>query len=581
VRPADHAEARPKSPGPAAPERNPRRFVVDIAPEGGLRLRLDVPRPRLSLCMIVRDNAKTLAACLESIRPWVDEMIVVDTGSVDETPRIVESFGARLFHFPWCDDFSAARNESLRHATGDWIFWMDSDDTIPPECGRGLRELVDAQNDGPAMAYVMQVHCPGGGENGDPTHNLTVVDHVKLFRNRPELRFDGRMHEQILGAIRRLGGEIGWSELYVVHSGSDQSPAAQARKLERDLRLLTLELTERPEHPFTLFNLGMTHAHANRFAEASGFLRRSIAASHPSDSHVRKAFALLVYAEMRQSHHERALAACRRGRALFPHDRELRFREGVLLHEMGQFAEARDAYLGALAEEEDRHFSSVDKGLNGFMAHQNLAVVATDMGDLAEAERRWTLVTREVPEYRQGWRGLGDVLIRGQRFAEAQQLSDELMKEGALRAEGLLLRSRLALLQERIDEARQSLETGAAEFPDDKTMLGNRCQFLFEHGTSDEAERALRLMIDRDPTDAEAHHNLGTLFMRSRRHDEAVVAYRQSLRYRPNYPATYLNLGYALKDSGRIEEAASAWEQAARLNPTNPAPRQELLRLGR
>ena len=63
-------------------------------------------------------------------------MVIVDTGSVDETPRIVESFGGRLFHFPWCDDFSAARNESLRHARGDWLFWMDSDDTIPPECGR-------------------------------------------------------------------------------------------------------------------------------------------------------------------------------------------------------------------------------------------------------------------------------------------------------------------------------------------------------------------------------------------------------------------------------------------------------------
>jgi cytochrome c-type biogenesis protein CcmH/NrfG len=88
-------------------------------------------------------------------------------------------------------------------------------------------------------------------------------------------------------------------------------------------------------------------------------------------------------------------------------------------------------------------------------------------------------------------------------------------------------------------------------------------------------------MIERDPTDAEAWHNLGTLFMRSARHDEAVVAYRQSLRYRPNYAATYLNLGYALKDSGRLEEAAAAWEQAARLAPYNPAPRQELSRLGR
>ena len=69
-------------------------------------------------------------------------------------------------------------------------------------------------------------------------------------------------------------------------------------------------------------------------------------------------------------------------------------------------------------------------------------------------------------------------------------------------------------------------------------------------------------MIESDPADADAHHNLGIVLMRSGRHDEAVVAYRQSLRYRPNYGPTFMNLGYALKDSGRLAEAAAAWEQA-------------------
>ncbi len=87
-------------------------------------------RPRLSLCMIARDNVGVIEPCLESIRPWVDEIVVVDTGSKDDTPRKAEQFGARLSHFPWIDDFSAARNESLRRARGEWLFWMDSDDTI-------------------------------------------------------------------------------------------------------------------------------------------------------------------------------------------------------------------------------------------------------------------------------------------------------------------------------------------------------------------------------------------------------------------------------------------------------------------
>ncbi len=529
--------------------------------------------------MIVRDSARTLPACLESIRPWVDEMVIVDTGSVDETPRIVESFGGRLFHFPWCDDFSAARNESLRYARGEWLFWMDSDDTIPPECGRRLRRLIDRQADPRMLGFVMQVHCPGGGEAGEGDPDVTVVDHVKLFRNRPDLRFDGRIHEQVLPAIRRLGGEVAWTDIYVVHSGSDPSPPAQERKRIRDLRLLRLELAERPEHPFTLFNLGMTFAHGSDFVEAADYLKRSIARSNPDESHLRKAYALLVYAEMRLGHREEALAICRRGRELFPRDAELRFREGVLLHELHRLDEARRAYLDVLECRDDRHFSSVDRGLDGFKARQNLAVVAADMGDFAEAERQWRRVVEEVPGYRAGWRGLGEALVLGGRLAEAQELAGRMLSHAPARAEGRLLRHRLAVLAGRIGEARDELDRALEECPDDLETLRVRCQFLFEHGTPDEAEQALKHLIERDPGDASAYHNLGTLLLRTRRYDEAVRAYRQSLRFRACYPATYLNLGYALKDSGRISEAVMAWEQVLRLAPGDATARAELRRV--
>ncbi len=92
--------------------------------------------------MIVRDAERSLAEALQSARPFVDEMVVVDTGSVDATRAIARQTGARLYEFSWCDDFSAARNESLDKATSDWIFWMDADDTLPAESGRELRRLM-------------------------------------------------------------------------------------------------------------------------------------------------------------------------------------------------------------------------------------------------------------------------------------------------------------------------------------------------------------------------------------------------------------------------------------------------------
>ena len=117
-----------------------------------------------------------------------------------------------------------------------------------------------------------------------------------------------------------------------------------------------------------------------------------------------------MFAQMQRARRDEALGTCRRGRALFPDDVELRFREGVLLQELGRPAEAERAYLDVLDNHEERHFGSVDRALKGFKTRQNLAVLYTDMGKLAEAEGLWREVIREVPGYRAGWRGLGDAL---------------------------------------------------------------------------------------------------------------------------------------------------------------------------
>ena len=308
------------------------RFQITFSPTGGLLLR---PNPvKLSLCMIVRDNETTIGPALESIRPWVDEIIVVDTGSTDKTPEICLRYGAQLFEFPWCDDFSAARNESLKHARGEWIFWMDSDDTISVDCGSKLRQLAGGPHDDAVLGYIMQVHCPGFAEEGG--HDVTVVDHVKLIRNRPDLRFDGRIHEQLLPAIRQAQGEVAWTDIYVVHSGSDHAPAGWQRKLERDLRILHKELDERPDHPFVLFNLGMTYADDRRYQRAVDYLQRCLEVSRPDESHQRKAYALLASSLGQAGRHDEAWAACQQGLALYPEDKELLFRSAMLHHHFGR-----------------------------------------------------------------------------------------------------------------------------------------------------------------------------------------------------------------------------------------------------
>jgi hypothetical protein len=302
-----------------------------------------------------------MGPCLRSIRPWADEIIVADTGSKDDTPKLAAKLGARVFHFPWCDSFSRARNESLRRARGQWIFWMDTDDTIDKSNGRKLRALVEGMiahpeqeiarhhlaeprkqgTDVTVLGFVMQVHCPGGPDEAD---SPTVVDHVKLFRNLPGLFFSGRIHEQIIPAIRRAGGEIAWTDIFVVHSGYDHSPEGQERKKQRDLRLLHLELKEQREHPFTLFNLGMTYADIGQHREAIGFLQHSIRNSGRGESHLRKAYAILVHSLQQLGQLDEAWRICREALTGFADDPELLFRKALVLHALGKSGEAVKAY---------------------------------------------------------------------------------------------------------------------------------------------------------------------------------------------------------------------------------------------
>ncbi len=137
------------------------------------------------------------------------------------------------------------------------------------------------------------------------------------------------------------------------------------------------------------------------------------------------------------------------------------------------------------------------------------------MGDLAEAERQWREVVREVPGYRPGWRGLAETLS-GRPAGGGGDAGRRVDPEWSTPVEGLLIKSRVALRLGRFDEARVELDRAIAEGPDDLETLRGRCQFLFEHGTPAEAEQALKGLIDHDPQDASAHHNLGTLLLRDR-----------------------------------------------------------------
>ena len=282
-------------------------------------------RARTSLTMIVRDEQDNLAERVSNpSRGLFDEIVVLDTGSRDRTIEIARSFGARVFDFVWVDDFAAARNAALARAKGDYAFWLDADDLIePPE--REAEELLEAVVGRPAKvdrhrrpwpepvpicsAFVVRCKCDPGpdGSGGD-----TVVDHIRLFPLIEGVRWTYRVHEQILPALKRAGVPVEWTDITVRHTGYADR-ALRMRKLDRDARILHEELAERPDDPFTLFNLGSIAIERAEWNESLGYLKRSLAASAPSDSIVRKLYALIARSYQMLRDFPAALATLRRG----------------------------------------------------------------------------------------------------------------------------------------------------------------------------------------------------------------------------------------------------------------------------
>jgi glycosyltransferase involved in cell wall biosynthesis len=417
-------------------------------------------RPHVSLCVIVKNEEANLPACLASAADLVDEIIVVDTGSTDRTREVAASWSARVIDFPWVDSFAAARNECLRHATGDWIFWLDADDAIDEANREVLRQLFAHLDQGMA-AYMMRCLCLSGhGES----KSATMLGHARLFRNHPDVRWKFRVHEQILPSVVAAGGTVRWSDVVIRHMGYEDT-VNEKQKHKRNLRLLHMENHEHPDDGFVLFYLGWTYLHLDMPQEALPMLWRSVSVSAQDVSYLNKLYFLLAKAYCALGQKPQAVQACRQGRALFPDDMELLYQEGMLLFEAGELPAAEACLARLLQIPETGLFGAVDPELRGWKVRQALAAIYHDQRRLGEAEMQWRAVIQERPDHTSAWLGLADLLIAQNRWDEVTRIIRELETDPHRNMDARLLQGLSYLAQRDFNTSLQILEDTCTKYP--------------------------------------------------------------------------------------------------------------------
>ena len=288
----------------------------------------------ISLCMIVKNEEPHLPVCLNSVRGLVDEVVVVDTGSTDKTRDIAASCGARTFSFAWSDDFSEARNESLRHAKGDWIIFLDADEVLnrtgEQDC---LRKAASVPGIDAYFVPILNSRTDGELES-------TSGSAVRFFRNFPGIRFSGRVHESVDGFLSGVGAKAAHSTFVIEHFRYGLDRDMVKRKYERNLGLLERELAENPLNANARYHLGLTCMALERVQEAREAFDLALSGTGLTPSLEAMILNMKSYHHLRAGELDSAHDACSRSLALVPVQNTARLLKGLTLFYRHGFAEA-------------------------------------------------------------------------------------------------------------------------------------------------------------------------------------------------------------------------------------------------
>ena len=256
--------------------------------------------------MIVKNEEKFLEGCLQSVQGVADEIVIVDTGSSDRTIEIAKKYTDKIYDINWSDDFALARNEALRHSTGEWILYLDAD------------ERLDISNKTALINFLKNMPSEIGGINCLIESNHLKFDgeteihrggYPRLFRNLgyPNIYFRGRVHEQISPSILDQGYSFINSDIKIEHLGYNQSREVMESKIRRNYKLLLQHVKEEPTNGYAWYQLGQTLAQMKLVKEAEDAVRMAIQCGNLSKSVLASATSTLAQIVGNKKNFEEAL----------------------------------------------------------------------------------------------------------------------------------------------------------------------------------------------------------------------------------------------------------------------------------
>jgi tetratricopeptide (TPR) repeat protein len=357
--------------------------------------------------MIVKNEEYSLPQTLKSVKEVVDEMIVLDTGSTDRTVEIAKELGAEVYHFEWCNDFSAARNESLKYVQGKWVLVLDADEVLTPSIVPEMKQAMNSDRH-----LVINLVRQEVGASQSP---YSLVS--RLFRNHPEVRFSRPYHAMVDDSVQELlQREPHWqvvslSTVAILHYGYQPGAIAALDKYTRARTAMEGFLASHPNDAYVCSKLGALYIQIGQLNEGIELLERGLTSTQVEPPvlfelhyHLGNAYTRLKNFNLALEHYKAAIQQPILSQLKLGAYNNL----GNLLLSAGDLTTAKTAYETTLKI--DPSFAA---------GHNNLGMTLKALGRMEEAIASYQKAIKLNPDYADAYQNLGVVLLKIGRVPES------------------------------------------------------------------------------------------------------------------------------------------------------------------
>jgi len=522
----------------------------------------------ISVCLIVKDEERFLDNCLKSVTDVADEIIIIDTGSQDNTVNIAKRYTDKIYFHPWTDNYSEARNHYLDYAKGDWIFHIDADEELVKE---DIPILLNAVKNPSIDVIMLQIISQLGRGQSESRHSLE-----RLFRNNGSIRYEGRIHERLIGFQRPM--------IYLVrlmHYGYDLNDEdLSEKKLERRIRLLKMDIEEYPDNPLPYHYLSCCYLSRDLLYETIDVSLKAIELAERQNNK-NSVFlwtrynASIAYYKLKDFKNAESMALS--SIAIDKHHLDSHFiliplyLEQSKWHEVIKYGNEYLLLTKQIKRKPEEFGTIVINSISKYwkvLIWMGIAFYETD--NMKEAEKSFRTAESHASDPFNALKTIGIYYYNKAIFPQAREYlkkAFDINERDAAVNELLTKNGKHESLKEEIDYLEKVVETGAKDNFDSTRLF----TLYMENG---QYTNALKLINCEDFSNSNLYPELiklGNIFIKKREIEAGIQCYMKAVEIKPGTPEAWNILGEVTLAMGRLEDSQVFLEKALQIDKKDTA----------